>query len=36
MHQFIELVETENFVDDLSKAQQQRESQHQTVEVKTV
>ena len=36
MHQFIESVETENFVDDLSQAQQQQESQHQTVEVKTV
>ncbi len=29
-------LETENFVDDLSQAQQQQESQHQTVEVKTV
>ncbi len=36
MHQFIESVETENFVDDLSQAQQQKESQHQTVDVKTV
>jgi hypothetical protein len=36
MHQFIESVETEIFVDDLSQAQQQQESQHQTVEVKTV
>jgi hypothetical protein len=36
MHQFIESVETEIFVDDVSQAQQQQESQHQTVEVKTV
>ncbi len=36
MHQFIESVETENFVDDLSQAQQQQELQRQTVEVKTV
>jgi hypothetical protein len=28
MHQFIESVETEIFVDDLSQAQQQQESQH--------
>ncbi len=26
MHQFIESIETENFVDDLSQAQQQQES----------
>jgi hypothetical protein len=36
MHQFVESVVTENFLDDLSQAQQQQESQHQTVEVKTV
>ena len=36
MHQFIESVETEILVDDLSQAQQQKESQHQTVEVKTI
>ena len=36
MHQFIESVETEILDDDLSQAQQQKESQHQTVEVKTI
>ena len=36
MHHFLESVETESFVDDLSQAQQQQESQHQTVEVQTV
>jgi hypothetical protein len=36
MHQFIESIETENCFDDLSQAQQQQESRHQTVEVQTV
>jgi major membrane immunogen (membrane-anchored lipoprotein) len=36
MLQFIESVETENFVNDFLQAQQQQESQYQTIEVKTV
>ena len=36
MHQIIESIETENFVDDLLQVQQQQEPHHQTVEVVTI